>query len=614
MYLSFYELNKKPFQTSSDPSFLWMGEKHKDALAMLKYGIMENRGFIKLTGDVGTGKTTLLNALKETLGPDVVTADILNPGLEKLDFLNFMAASFGLKETFRSEGGFLTGFREFLETCYLNGKQVLLIIDEAQRLTQEMLDEIRLLSNIERQAIKLLNIFLVGQDGLDDILHRHENRALQQLMAISYRLEPLTEHETGEFIAHRLKVAGAGYSIFTVDAAREVYFFSKGYPRLVNTICDYAMLAGYAADKKTIGADDIRESAGKLKLQQVKVPHSRPSQPPPAPEPEKTGEEPEESLQADCQRTQHKPTSIKKINFDYLIGRQVGTATLLKELSRGAMAVIFLAYQKTLKRQIAVKILPKTILTPMAAESFRQEAELASILSHPNIVPIYEIGDAGEFLFFTMQLVDGKPLSHRLDMARRHLLPSKRILPLQETLSIIIGVLDALEYAHGQDVIHRDIKPANILIEDRTGRPIITDFGVATRSCGPDAMSRSMAGTPIYMAPEQIRDGVVDGRADIYAAAMILFEMLVPQLPIPEAGTPKELLGLKWSLKDRFFQKRPSELNPDIDKEMDEIVLKGLSFYPERRYATCRAFLQDIEQYQARHMKNQFQARQEKNG
>ena len=128
MYLSFYELNKKPFQISSDPAFLWMGKKLKETLDMLKYGIEENRGFIILTGDVGTGKTTLLNTLRETLGPDIVTADISNPGLEKLDFLNFLAASFGLKETFRNKGEFILCFEDFLETCYRNGKQALLII------------------------------------------------------------------------------------------------------------------------------------------------------------------------------------------------------------------------------------------------------------------------------------------------------------------------------------------------------------------------------------------------------------------------------------------------------------------------------------------------------
>ena len=584
---------------------MWMGEKHKDAMAMLKYGMMDNRGFIMLTGDVGTGKTTLLNALKETLGPDVVTADISNPGLEKLDFFNFLAMSFGLKDTFRSEGAFILGFREFLETCYGSGKQVLLIIDEAQLLTREVLEEIRLLSNIERQDVKLMNILFVGQDEFIEILDRPENRALRQRMALHYHLHPLTENEIGAFTEHRLKVAGARYNIFTEDAVKEIYFFSKGYPRLVNIICDYAMLAGYEANKKIIGAHIVRKCMDDLKRRQVKVPEPQTQSLTlrAAPEPNMIQKAPKEVLHADDQKADNRRPSMKELNFDHLPGQQVGTAILLKELSRGETAVVFAAYQKSLKRQIAVKISPRSVLTPSAAASFQQKAELASILSHPNIVPIYETGETEDFLFFTMQQVNGKPLSDHLEMVRKHVLPSKRSLPVQEAMTIISGVLDALDYAHSQDIIHTDIRPANILIEARTRRPIITGFGVEALSRGRDVLTGLSPEALIYMAPEQILDAPLDGRADIYSAAVILFEMLVSQLPLPKAGTPNELSGLKWSLKDRFFHKRLSELNPDIEKELDDIMLKALSFYPEKRYATSCTFLQDLEQYQARHMK-----------
>jgi serine/threonine-protein kinase len=297
--------------------------------------------------------------------------------------------------------------------------------------------------------------------------------------------------------------------------------------------------------------------------------------------------------------------SIKNLNFDHLIGQKVGTVTLLKELARGGMAVIFVAYQRSLKRQIAVKILPKSILTPSAAELFQREAESAAILSHPNIVPIYEIGDTEDFLFFTMQLINGKPLSNYIKMTRKHILPSKRVLPLKETIKIITSVLDALDYAHSQDIVHRDIKPANILIETHTNRPIITDFGIVKLSREPNVKSEMILGTPVYMASEQILGDHVDGRADIYAVGMILFEMLVSNLPLPKVRTPKELLGTKLLLKDRLFQKRPSEMNPNIDKEMEEIVLKALSFYPEKRYATSREFLQHLEQYQDSYIRKQ---------
>ncbi len=266
MYLSFYELNKKPFQISADPLFLWMGEKHKEALAILKYGIMDNRGFIMLTGDVGTGKTTLINALVNSLGSNIVAANITDPGLEQLEFINYIASLFNLGETFRTKGDFLLSFRSFLEKCYRDRKQVLLIVDEAQRLSQKMLEEIRLLSNIERQDTKLLNIFFVGQDELNDILDQHENRALRQRMTLHYHLEPLSEKEIDEFIQHRLKVAGTEKRIFSKGAVSEIYAFSKGYPRLTNIICDHALLSGYVAHKRTIDAEEIRDSAEDLRL------------------------------------------------------------------------------------------------------------------------------------------------------------------------------------------------------------------------------------------------------------------------------------------------------------------------------------------------------------
>jgi len=293
---------------------------------------------------------------------------------------------------------------------------------------------------------------------------------------------------------------------------------------------------------------------------------------------------------------------IRELELDHLIGREVGTATILKELARGGMAVVFIAYQRTLKRQIAVKILPKSLLTPQAAERFQQEAEAVAILSHPNIIQIYEVGDTEEFLFFAMQLVKGRPLSDYIKMARKHVLPSRRILPLKSTIKIIKEVLDALDYAHSQDIIHRDIKPANILMESHTKRPIIVDFGVAKMSRGPNQKTSEIHGTPFYMAPEQILNSNLDGRADIYATGMVLFEMLVSNLPLPKCSTPTELLQMKLKLKDKLFQRRPSEMNAMVNQEMDKIVFKALSHNPEERYATCREFIKRLELYQERYL------------
>ncbi len=296
-------------------------------------------------------------------------------------------------------------------------------------------------------------------------------------------------------------------------------------------------------------------------------------------------------------------TSIKELNFDHLIGQEVGTSTLLKELARGGMAAIFIAYQRTLKRQIAVKILPKSLLTPLAAELFQQEAESAAILSHPNIVTIYEVGEVEGFLFITMQLVKGRSLFDYITMARKHVLPSKRILPLKATIKIITDVLDALDYAHSQDIIHRDIKPANILIEAHTKRPIVSDFGLATTTRGSEQDSSVITGTPTYMAPEQILNDPSDGRTDIYATGVMLFEMLVSRLPLPKYSTAMELLKMRLTLKERLFQKKPSEMNPVLTREMDDIVFKAIAHDPGNRYATCLEFLEAIKVYRDHHIK-----------
>ncbi len=292
--------------------------------------------------------------------------------------------------------------------------------------------------------------------------------------------------------------------------------------------------------------------------------------------------------------------SIDELTFDHLVGQEVGTAVLLKELARGGMAVIFTAYQKTLKRPIAVKILPKSLLAHSSAELFQQEAESAAILSHPNIIPIYEVGETDDFLFFTMQLVRGVPLSRVIERMKRHILPSRRHFPTAEAIRILTSVLDALDYAHRQGIIHRDIKPANVLIEAHTNRPLIADFGIAKVLRGPEVNAPKIIGTPIYMAPEQITDGPVDGRADIYTVGVTLFELLVTNLPLPSYTTAMDLLKMKIVLKDQLFQTKPSAMNSQIDPEMDAIVSRAVAYDPENRYASCREFMKSLECYQER--------------
>ena len=292
--------------------------------------------------------------------------------------------------------------------------------------------------------------------------------------------------------------------------------------------------------------------------------------------------------------------SIESINADRFIGGQVGTATILKELARGGMAIVFLAYQRTLKRQIAVKVLPKADLSTQKIESFQTEAETAAILSHPNIIQIFEVGEADDYLFFTMQLVQGMTLQEIMKKAKKQIIPSKRILPIKEALNIITQVLDALNYAHRQEIVHMDIKPDNILIEVHTNRPLISDFGIARVVRSHEADLQMVGGSPLYMAPEQILGSNIDRKTDIYAAGIMLFQVLVSDLPIPGFKSYEDLLEYKLLNRDGIFLQKPSEVNPSLNNHMDKIIRKATAYEPEKRYATCEEFINDLQLYARR--------------
>lgn len=266
MYLSFYQLDKKPFEITTDPEFLWLSEKHKESLAMLQYGILENKGCLLLTGDVGTGKTTLIHALEQTLGNDVVMATIYDPRLETIDFFNHLAKAFKMNLRFDSKGSFIHHFNDFLNTKFVKNKKVLLIIDEAQRATPEVLEELRHLSNIERHYTKLINIFFVGQNEFIGMIKGHEFRALRQRIILNYHMGPFTRKETDEYIRRRLQIAGARKMIFNSGAVDEIYKFSQGYPRLINIVCDLALVNGYADEANIIKPDMIRECTENLRI------------------------------------------------------------------------------------------------------------------------------------------------------------------------------------------------------------------------------------------------------------------------------------------------------------------------------------------------------------
>ena len=195
MYLSFYSLKRKPFEITVNPDFLWLGEKHKEALATLEYGIREDKGFLLLTGDVGTGKTVLINSLVRNIEMKSIISTVPDPGLELIDFFNFLAATFKLGRKIKSKGEFLALLKKFLIKAEATKRKVLLLVDEAQRLNHDLLEEIRLLSNIEMENRKLINIFFVGQTEFNHILLEPRNRAVRQRIAVRYQVEPLNQEE-----------------------------------------------------------------------------------------------------------------------------------------------------------------------------------------------------------------------------------------------------------------------------------------------------------------------------------------------------------------------------------------------------------------------------------
>ena len=266
MYLSHFGLNKMPFDISPDPSFFWLGEKHKEALSHLKYGILADKRFLVLTGDVGTGKTALIKRLIKMIDVAAIVVTIPDPDMSRLDFYNFLAYELKMRKQFKSKGEFLIHFKNFLLQAYRSYKKVLLIIDEAQRLNHDILQEIRFLANIDFGGHILINIFLVGQNEFNDILRDDRNKSVRDRITTSYQIEPLTEIEVSNYIRHRLRVAGTTNPIFSQDAVREIYSQTGGYPRVINILCDRALVNGFIRERQLINADIIKESAQDLRI------------------------------------------------------------------------------------------------------------------------------------------------------------------------------------------------------------------------------------------------------------------------------------------------------------------------------------------------------------
>jgi serine/threonine-protein kinase len=291
-----------------------------------------------------------------------------------------------------------------------------------------------------------------------------------------------------------------------------------------------------------------------------------------------------------------KITHIDPYDARHAIGMTLGNATILKELARGGMGIVFIAYQHSLKRRIAVKVLPKFMVTDDSIRLFEQEAEAVAGLSHPNIVPVYDIGENNYFRYFTMQLIDGASLAVVLDRISRNVLPSRRILPLNTTLSVLRQILEALGYAHGRGVIHLDIKPENVLMATSSRIPIITDFGISKMIDRPADVHPMLRGSPLYMAPEQISLADTDARTDVYAVGVLLFRLLVDKLPLAPGSSYESLLRRKFNGQN-LFVRSPSQVNPRLNSEMDRIVATATATDPRERYASCRHFQDALRSY-----------------
>lgn len=265
MYLEYYNLKEFPFNITPDPRFLYFSQHHKEAYEHVMYGINARKGFIELTGEVGSGKTTLCRAVLSNLGSQVETALILNPSLTETQLLRAMLNDFGLDATGRDRLAYIEKLNEFLLDKNGEGTNVALLIDEAQDLSPQVMEQVRLLSNLETDQHKLIQIVLCGQPELKKRLARPDLRQLKQRITVRYHIPPLTLEESERYIAHRLAVAGADRSVtFDRGAVKEVYKYAHGCPRMMNAVCDNTLLAGYVARVKTLDTRCVKRAAQQL--------------------------------------------------------------------------------------------------------------------------------------------------------------------------------------------------------------------------------------------------------------------------------------------------------------------------------------------------------------
>jgi len=259
MYESFYNFKQKPFSLLPDSDFLYLGGRHLEALSLLEYGLIQGASIVLITGGIGCGKTTLVRHLIKNQDLDMVVGNITNTHQSFGELLKWVMLAFDLEFRDRDKVELYRDLMDFLRTQHHQGKRVTLIIDEAQNLSMEALEELRMLSNINVDKEQMLQIILVGQPELRDVLRRPELHQLAQRVSVDYYLDTMNPKEIFEYIRHRVAIAGGDENLFDIEAVKEIYEASKGVPRLTNTICDTALVYGYAEQAKTIGPSIIKE-------------------------------------------------------------------------------------------------------------------------------------------------------------------------------------------------------------------------------------------------------------------------------------------------------------------------------------------------------------------
>ncbi|MDD5255654.1 MAG: AAA family ATPase [Candidatus Omnitrophica bacterium] len=265
MYCQFYGLKERPFNVTSDPTFFYLSRRHKEALSHLLYGTSQRKGITVITGEVGAGKTTLCRYFLSRVNPKFKTAFILNPCFSELELLEAILKDFGIAVKVPSKLSLVSRLNAFLLRESNRGNNIVLIIDEAQNLGPSELEQVRLLSNLETEKDKLLQIVLAGQPELNQKLNLPELKQLQQRVMVRYHMAPLEPDEVKDYVEFRLSVAGRrGAPFFSGDSLKIIADFSGGIPRLINLICDRALLAGYAGDTRIIGEEIINQCVKEL--------------------------------------------------------------------------------------------------------------------------------------------------------------------------------------------------------------------------------------------------------------------------------------------------------------------------------------------------------------